>query len=60
MGEGAGELVWVDLRCTEEGELAAALKVAREAPAGSVLCAMLPDTGERYLSTWLFDEDNGA
>ena len=25
------------------------------APAGSVLLAMLPDTGERYLSTMLFD-----
>jgi cysteine synthase A len=38
------------------GTLAAALKVAREAPAGSVLCAMLPDTGERYLSTFLFED----
>ncbi len=36
------------------GSFAAALKVAREAPAGSVLLAMLPDTGERYLSTALF------
>jgi len=36
------------------GTFAAALKVAREAPAGSVLLAMLPDTGERYLSTALF------
>ena len=38
------------------GTLAAALKVAREAPAGSELCAMLPDTGERYLSTFLFED----
>jgi cysteine synthase len=38
--------------------LAAALKVAREAPAGSVLLAMLPDTGERYLSTFLFEGVN--
>jgi cysteine synthase len=36
------------------GTFAAALRVAREAPAGSVLLAMLPDTAERYLSTPLF------
>ena len=34
---------------------AAALKVAETAPEGSVLLAMLPDTGERYLSTFLFE-----
>ncbi|HET7755952.1 MAG TPA: cysteine synthase A [Steroidobacteraceae bacterium] len=34
---------------------AAALKVAAEAPEGAVLLAMLPDTGERYLSTLLFE-----
>jgi cysteine synthase A len=34
---------------------AAALKVAAEAPQGAVLLAMLPDTGERYLSTVLFE-----
>ena len=27
----------------------------QKAPEGSVLCCMLPDTGERYLSTPLFD-----
>ena len=37
------------------GTFAAALKVAAEAPAGSVVLAMLPDTAERYLSTPLFD-----
>jgi cysteine synthase len=36
------------------GTFAAALKVAKDAPKGSVLLAMLPDTGERYLSTALF------
>jgi len=36
--------------------LAAGLKVAEKAPAGSVLLVMLPDTGERYLSTYLFDD----
>jgi cysteine synthase A len=35
--------------------LAAALHVAREAPPGSNIVCMLPDTGERYLSTPLFD-----
>ena len=35
--------------------LAAALDVARRAPAGSHIVCMLPDTGERYLSTPLFD-----
>jgi len=34
---------------------AAALKVARDAGPGSVTLAMLPDTGERYLSTPLFE-----
>ena len=37
------------------GTFAAALKVAQEAPAGAVVLAMLPDTGERYLSTPLFE-----
>ncbi|MBT2747366.1 MULTISPECIES: cysteine synthase A [unclassified Lysobacter] len=35
--------------------VAAALQVAETAPEGSVLLAMLPDTGERYLSTFLFE-----
>ena len=35
--------------------LAAALKVAETAEPGSVILAMLPDTGERYLSTILFE-----
>lgn len=36
------------------GTLAAALKVAEKAEAGSNILVMLPDTGERYLSTPLF------
>jgi len=37
------------------GTFAAAIKVAAEAPRGSVLLAMLPDTSERYLSTPLYE-----
>ncbi|HKJ18018.1 MAG TPA: cysteine synthase A [Xanthomonadales bacterium] len=38
------------------GTFAAALKVAEDADPGSVILAMLPDTGERYLSTPLFED----
>ncbi|MEM7083565.1 MAG: cysteine synthase A [Pseudomonadota bacterium] len=38
------------------GTLCAALKVANDAPEGSVIVAMLPDTGERYMSTFLFED----
>ncbi len=37
------------------GTFAAALKVAANTEAGSSILAMLPDTGERYLSTPLFE-----
>ncbi len=37
------------------GTFAATLQVAETAPDGSVILAMLPDTGERYLSTALFE-----
>lgn len=37
------------------GTVAAALKVAEKAEKGSVILAMLPDTGERYMSTFLFE-----
>ena len=40
------------------GTFAAARKVAEKAANGSVLLAMLPDTGERYLSTFLFEGIN--
>jgi len=40
------------------GTLAAALAVAEKAPKGSQILAMLPDTGERYLSTPLFEGVN--
>ena len=36
--------------------VAGALKICEEAPEGSTVLCMLPDTGERYLSTPLFDD----
>jgi cysteine synthase len=39
---------------TSGATFAGALKIAAEAPAGSNILCMLPDTGERYLSTPLF------
>lgn len=41
---------------TAGGTFAAALKVAQSAPAGANILCMLPDTGERYLSTPLFGD----
>ena len=38
--------------------LAAAFEVAENAEKGTVILAMLPDTGERYLSTPLFEGVN--
>jgi cysteine synthase A len=38
--------------------LAAAQEVAKTAADGSVMVVMLPDTGERYLSTFMFDGIN--
>ena len=40
------------------GTFAGALAIAAKAPEGSVILAMLPDTGERYLSTVLFEGVN--
>lgn len=61
---GADAIAWSKRLAVEEGiftgisggaSLAVAIQVAQKAPEGSVLCCMLPDTGERYLSTPLFD-----
>ena len=40
--------------------LATALDIAADAPEGTVILAMLPDTGERYLSTPLFEGVNNG
>jgi len=37
---------------------AAAMRIAEKADPGSVILSMIPDTGERYLSTYLFDHLN--
>jgi len=50
------EGIFVGLSCG--GTLAAAMKVADKAEPGSTILAMLPDTGERYLSTYLFEGMN--
>ena len=59
----ADAIHWARLLATREGifcgisgggTVAAAMQVADQAPAGSVLLAILPDTAERYLSTALF------
>jgi len=38
------------------GVLSQAIKIAESAPDGTSILAMIPDTGERYLSTPLFDD----
>ncbi|WP_170528128.1 PLP-dependent cysteine synthase family protein [Ruegeria arenilitoris] len=61
---GADGIVWSRRLAAEEGiftgisggsTFAIAMEVAKSAPDGSVMLVMLPDTGERYLSTPLFD-----
>ena len=45
---------------TAGATLAGALQVADESPAGTNIVCMLPDTGERYLSTPLFEDISEA
>ena len=61
---GPDAIAWSRRLAIEEGiftgisggaSLAVAVQVAERAPEGSVICCMLPDTGERYLSTPLFE-----
>lgn len=62
---GADGMKWAKALAANEGILtgvsggssfAVAMKVAETAAPGSVILCMLPDTGERYLSTPLFEE----
>ena len=61
---GPDAIAWSRRLAVEEGiftgisggaSFAVAVQVAERAPQGSVICCMLPDTGERYLSTPLFE-----
>lgn len=61
---GAEGVKWAKLLAQKEGifcgissgaTFAVAMQIAEKAPQGSVLLAMLPDTGERYLTTPLFE-----
>ncbi|GAB5413871.1 MAG: pyridoxal-phosphate dependent enzyme [Congregibacter sp.] len=61
---GADGIAWSKRLAAEEGiftgisggsTFAIAMQVAETAPDGSVILVMLPDTGERYLSTPLFE-----
>jgi cysteine synthase len=61
---GAEGIRWAKMLAQKEGiftgvsggsSFAVAMQVAERAPEGSVILAMLPDTGERYLSTPLFE-----
>ncbi len=60
---GADAIKWAKALAQQEGifcgiscgaTFATAIEVAASAPKGSTILAMLPDTGERYLSTLLF------
>jgi cysteine synthase A len=62
--DGADGIAWSRRLAAEEGiftgisggsTFAIAMQIAESAPEGSVILVMLPDTGERYLSTPLFD-----
>ena len=61
---GADGIAWSRRLAAEEGiftgisggsTFAISMQIAETAPEGSVILCMLPDTGERYLSTPLFE-----
>ncbi|HZQ00429.1 MAG TPA: PLP-dependent cysteine synthase family protein [Reyranella sp.] len=61
---GAEGIKWAKALAQKEGifcgissgsTFAVAMQIAEQAPAGSVILAMLPDTGERYLTTPMFE-----
>jgi hypothetical protein len=49
-----GDAVGIFVGITSGGTFAGALRIAAEAEKGANILCMLPDTGERYLSTPLF------
>ena len=58
-------MAWSKRLAAEEGiftgvsggsTFAVTMQIAEEAPEGSVILCMLPDTGERYMSTPLFED----
>ena len=62
--KGADGIAWSRRLAAEEGiftgisggsTFAVSMALAEKAPEGSVILCMLPDTGERYLSTPLFE-----
>ncbi|MEP1538470.1 MAG: pyridoxal-phosphate dependent enzyme [Paracoccaceae bacterium] len=62
--KGADGIAWSRRLAAEEGiftgisggsTFAVSMELAKKAPEGSVMLCMLPDTGERYLSTPLFE-----
>ncbi len=62
---GADGMTWAKALARQEGiftgvsggsTFATAIDVAKEAAPGSAILCMLPDTGERYLSTPLFGD----
>jgi cysteine synthase A len=64
---GAGGMKWAKALAQKEGiftgvsggsTFAVARQIAEVAPAGSVILCMLPDTGERYMTSPLFDGIN--
>jgi cysteine synthase A len=54
MSQELGRREGIFVGITAGGTFAGALQVAKDAPKGATILCMLPDTGERYLSTPLF------
>ena len=56
VAELAGTPTGIFVGISSGATFAGALEVAKSAPEGATILAMLPDTGERYLSTPLFGD----
>lgn len=55
MGGGTAQSEGIFTGVSGGATFAVARRIAEPAPAGSVIACMLPDTGERYMTTPLFD-----